>query len=135
MCVQTNGVEQMTTQINEAIAKLDAKTTDWKGLLTALVALYESVSKGEYRCYSHKLGMTVDAVAQINGVRDFRFNCQSAGNWYGELASRKSTFIPPSEETLAWGGFLGGEYVVTNDSAIEEACERTVLTTISRFAR
>lgn len=45
----------------------------------------------------------------------------------GWIATTQKTtvFIPPSEETLAWGGFLGGEYVATEALRIsaEEAFE------------
>lgn len=36
-----------------------------------------------------------------------------ARNGWIATTQKTSTFIPPSEETLVWGGFLGGEFVTT----------------------
>jgi|WetSurMetagenome_2_1015567.scaffolds.fasta_scaffold00846_20 hypothetical protein len=40
--------------------------------------------------------------------------------------SRRSRFIPPSEETLAWGGFLGGETVHWTDKDAKAAAIETI---------
>jgi hypothetical protein len=46
----------------------------------------------------------------------------------GWIATTQKTtvFIPPSEETLSWGGFLGGEYVSTEEMRLtaDEAFEK-----------
>lgn len=47
---------------------------------------------------------------------------KTARNGWIATTQQTSVFIPPSEETLAWGGFLGGEFVTTPEmSANAEA--------------
>ena len=45
-------------------------------------------------------------------------------------ASTKSKFIPPSPETLSWGGFLGGEICVWTDEEIEQSTTDAVIAAI-----
>lgn len=49
-----------------------------------------------------------------------------ARNGWIATTQKTSTFIPPSEETLSWGGFLGGEYVSTESMRVtaEQAFEK-----------
>ena len=52
---------------------------------------------------------------KANGLAWWRDRCRGAAQNIIGSGSRVSHFIPPSEETLLWGGFLGGETVVYND--------------------
>jgi hypothetical protein len=54
-----------------------------------------------------------------NGLAWWRDRCRSVANNIVQQRSTISTFIQPSQETLQWGGFLGGEHVVYTDEAAE----------------
>ena len=43
-----------------------------------------------------------------NGVAWRLFLVKTTARW---VNAKKRTFLPPSPETLTWGGFLGGEWV------------------------
>lgn len=43
---------------------------------------------------------------------------KTARNGWIATTQKTSTFIPPSDETLSWGGFLGGEFVTTQEMTV-----------------
>jgi hypothetical protein len=58
---------------------------------------------------------------QATGIRLARYHLQTA---LGQMA-QSLVVTPPSEETLAWGGFLGGE-IYHDKTAAEAFCRRFV---------
>jgi len=42
---------------------------------------------------------------------------QARSGWIG-TTQKTTVFLAPSEETLSWGGFLGGEFVATEELRI-----------------
>lgn len=54
---------------------------------------------------------------------------KTARNGWIATTQQTSVFLAPSEETLAWGGFLGGEVIVT-----EEITNRAEAAFDKRFA-
>lgn len=68
------------------------------------------------------------------GIAFYRDICLSHANSIIHNASVQQTFIPPSPETLAWGGFLGGEVVTYNDESLQDAAIKLVLDVITNKA-
>jgi hypothetical protein len=77
---------------------------------------------------------SAEALASSKGIR----NAREAAMWMAcdlvRRASTKSSFIPPSSETLSWGGFLGGTSCVWTDNEIEETTTLAVIAAIRRVA-
>ena len=71
---------------------------------------------GQEQANHHDWMCASSAQYKAGGLAWWRDRCQSAAQNIINSGSRISRFIPPSEETLQWGGFLGGETVVYTDS-------------------
>ena len=112
------------TSTYDLIKALPGKGTDWRGLVDALsaryVTQYAALNDGEAPWPNN----TTDEWASAKGVRELRHAAMYAATMITDDKSRRSSFIPPSPETLSWGGFLGGESVVwRDDAAYSEAVE------------
>lgn len=94
----------------EMIKALPGKGFDWMGFSAALRAAYRESCTLHHKV-PHSL---VDANVAI-GVRELRASAMCMAGSIVDFASKTSRFIKPSSETLAWGGILGGEYVVLTD--------------------
>ena len=69
-----------------------------------------------------------------NGVSYFRNICLSLANKIVDAASINVHFIPPTEETLSWGGFMGGTDCVWTDRDREKEAEIMVVKLIKEIA-
>ena len=106
----------MTTY--KAIKALPGKF-NWPVLIERLEALHlQSVG----RAYDHSR----DVYAGQSGVRAMRFTAMELATSIVFHAETRSTFIPPSEQTLSEGGFLGGETVVWKDADAGIAATKAV---------
>jgi len=117
----------------EAIKALPGKGTDWQGLVTDLEARYREVyiaARGQ-----EPVAGAVDYWGPVGSVRAMRSRAMSAGSWAVREASTVSRFIPPSPETMEWGGFLGGEHISYQDENREEAETAIILAIISKYAK
>jgi hypothetical protein len=96
--VINQGDTDMMNLINEIAADTIANSANKHGYtVETLVANW--VSRNEW------LGR------KVGGKAWFRDLLASAKYGWVATTQKTSVFIPPSEETLAWGGFLGGEWV------------------------
>ena len=94
--------------VNKIAADLLANSRNLKGLtVETLVAQWEQ--RIEWLGY------------KVGGKAWMRELLLTARCGWIATTQKTSVFIPPSEETLAWGGFLGGEYVSTE--AMRNAAE------------
>jgi hypothetical protein len=109
----------------EIIKALPGKTTNWRSLVDALSANYVAAYASKYGAAPYA-PTTTDEWANARTVRELRYAAMCAANAYVGFVAQQSSFIPPSPETLAWGGFLGGETVVWTDSDAETAATETV---------
>ena len=105
--------------IYPTIKAIDAKALDWQAAFTAMKARYVE-SLGGKVAYCHEMALAEwDAVKGVGGKR-LALVQMAVG--LAHKASICSHFQQPSEETLAWGGFLGGTHLVwTNEEAAEQA--------------
>jgi hypothetical protein len=117
----------------EMIKALPGKTTNWRNLVDALSANYVSAYASRYGAAPYA-PTTTDEWANARTVRDLRYAAMCAANAYVGFVSQQSNFIPPSPETLACGGFLGGETVVWTDRDAETAAVETVAHIIEAIA-
>lgn len=109
----------------EMLRAIPAKAVDWRALTDALTANYLAEYGAAHSGATPWSGNTTDQWAAAIGVRALRQAAMEAASFAVGSASQRSRFIPPSPETLSWGGFLGGETVVwTDDAAAESATER-----------
>ena len=108
----------------EMIKALPSKGTDWRRLVDALSDRYVAVYTAKHGAAPYAPTST-DGWAAARTVRELRGAAMEAASFTVEAEAKRSTRIAPSPETLAWGGFLGGETVVWNDRDAEaEAIER-----------
>ena len=119
----------MTTY--EMIKALPGKSTNWRNLVDALSANYVAAYAARYNAAPYA-PTTTDEWANARTVRELRSAAMCAANVYVGFVAQQSSFIPPSPETLAWGGFLGGEPVVWTDRDAETAATETVALIIER---
>lgn len=114
----------MTTY--EFIKALPGRGTNWGAILKALRAMYAEDGKvfneARFLC------------AGETGVRAARSTAMEMAVSIVWARSRRIRFIPPSPETLTWGGFLGGENCVWTDKEAEEAAEVAVCAVIKAAA-
>ena len=122
----SKGDETMTTY--EMIKTLPGKTTNWRNLVDALSANYVAAYAAKYSAAPYAPN-TTDEWANARTVRELRFAAMCAANCYVGFMAQQSSFIPPSPETLAWGGFLGGETVVWTD----RDCEANAIEVVRRI--
>ena len=117
----------MTTTY-EAIKAIPGKGYDWDGLVNAVRAEVIEVRNA--------LNYTIpyeEEYAAAKGVRDKRNLAMMFACIYVDNLSRLSHFIPPSQETLNWGGFLGGEHVTYTDEEKSDAATAHIVNMIERF--
>lgn len=114
------------TSTYEIIKALNGKTTDWAGLNEALESRYH-VDCGEF---------SKDQAARFSekGVRAARNAAMEMACAIVHKAATKSSFIPASEETKAWGGCLGGETVVWTDQDASEAATHEIGELVKKFS-
>ena len=110
-----------------------------KNVAAALEALYVSEQMGaksdQQIAYDiHRCKQFAEDNCAPNGVSFFRNICLSLANKIVDAASINAHFIPPTEETLNWGGFLGGTHCVWTDKDREQAAEIMVVNTIQQAA-
>jgi hypothetical protein len=117
----------------EIIKALPGKTTNWRTLVDALSANYVAAYASKYGAAPYA-PHTTDEWAAARTTRELRFAAMCAANCYVGFMAQQSKFIPPSDETLAWGGFLGGETVVWNDRDAEASAINAVRQIINAHA-
>lgn len=109
------------TSTYEMIKALPGKGTDWKRLNAALVENYLAVYAEAHNGAEPWAGTSTDVWNAAKGVRELREAAYQAATFAVHAAAQRSSFIPPSPETLSWGGFLGGTSCVWTDKDAEEA--------------
>lgn len=117
----------------EMIKALPGKGTNWRSLVDALSANYVAVytaAKGQ----APWAPTSTDEWAAAKGIRQLREAAWHAAGWAVQAHAQRSRFLPPSEETLSWGGFLGGETVVWSDDDAEAEALDAVRQIIERTA-
>lgn len=119
----------------DILRALPGKGTDWPALRDALQAHYLEVYAQRHNGAEPWPGNTTDVWKAARGVRELRRAAMEAACFAVDTLSRKSTFLAPSEETLSWGGFLGGETLVWTDAEAEAAATAGVAAIIARVAR
>ena len=118
----------------ETIKSLPGKSTNWRGLVDALVANYLAVYAAAHNGKSPYAPHTTDEWAAAKGVRQLRDAAMQVACSTVHALSIRSSFIPPSPETLQWGGFLGGEALSWTDRDAEEQATAAVISIIRRAA-
>jgi hypothetical protein len=108
-----------STETYEMIRALPMKGTNWKALSSALVVHYLAVYAEAHDGAAPWAGNTTDAWAMARTPTQLRTVAMEAANFAVGVMAQRSSFIPPSPETLSWGGFLGGEVVVYKDRDAE----------------
>lgn len=86
---------------------------------------------------SASVQMTYDYVKanfKVGGVAYYRELCLGHANAIVHCASARRHVNLPSDETLAWGGFLGGEILYWNEADAMEAAELAMIETIKAAA-
>jgi len=108
-----------------------------KAVLASLQAILEPIHCEAAGPKSASLQMTHDYVKanfKAGGVAYYRELCLGHANAIVDRASARRHVQQPSEETLAWGGFLGGEIIHWNDAYALEAAEAAMIKTIKAAA-
>ena len=123
----------MTTGTYEMIKALPGKGTDWRALVDALSANYVTVYTAA-KNQAPWAATSTDEWAAAKGVRQLREAAMQAASWAVHAHAQRSNFLPPSEETLSWGGFMGGETVVWADDTAEAEAIEAVRKIIERVA-
>jgi hypothetical protein len=104
-----------------------------KAILISLQAKLEPIHLEAAGPKSASVKMTHDYVKanfKSGGIAYYRELCLSHANAIVDRASARRHVNLPSEETLAWGGFLGGEILHWNDADALEAAEAAMIKTI-----
>ena len=118
----------------EIIKAIPGKGYNWTGFCAALreryMATYAEAHKGATPWPSN----TTDVWDAAKGIRDMRTAAMEMACSIVHTKSTHATFIPPSPETLSWGGFLGGETVVVLDKEIEAAVTFEIEQLSKKFA-
>ena len=114
----------------QAIKALPAKGFDWAGFNAALLERVETI------CLMNKRTLlSAPEWRAATGLRQMRTAAmEMAARIVSELATR-SARLAPSEETLAWGGFLGGSVEVWTDKAAEDAAIVEIVRLSQAFRR
>lgn len=97
------------TSTYEMIKALPGKTFNWTALISGLREMHGQEFYAE-----------LEDIAASKGIRNAR---EAAMRMAVEIVLTRAVsgrFIPPSPETLSWGGLLGGETVTLRDNEIEE---------------
>ena len=117
------------TQIWNEVKKLPAKGYNWEGLIGAIKARY--FAECAERRHVNRWEETEAEIA--TGMRGKRLavTAQLVGFVHG--AAIRVARQAPTEETLAWGGFLGGEVLVWTCKEAEEAATVEALALIAQF--
>lgn len=126
-----NGVREMSTY--EMIKALPGKGANWQALVNALRDHYLSIYASKYNGKSPWPVNTTDIWNAAKGVRQLRESAMQAANYAVDEESSRSSFIPPSPETLQWGGFLGGEGLVWTDEGAEAEATARIAKIIESF--
>ena len=107
-------------------------------------ALINAIAADTIANSSNLRGLTVETLIEEWKQRIEWLGLKVGGKaWWRELlltarcgwiaTTQKTTvFIPPSEETLSWGGFLGGEFVATE--ALRVSAEQAFEAKFGTFA-
>lgn len=69
---------------------------------------------------------------KAEGLAWWKDRCRAMAGAFVDADAKVSHFIPPSPETLAWGGFLGGEHISYMDKAKQADAEEMILARIAR---
>lgn len=112
----------------ETIKALPAKRYDWDGLLTALRRMVS-----EQRAAKNHTMPYEEEYQSARGIRDKRNLAMMYACTFVRDGFKKSHFIPPSPETLQWGGFLGGEHVIVRGHEAEAEAEKVVINLTRQF--
>lgn len=103
----------------EMIRDLPGKGTNWPRLLDALTNHYVATYAATHNGAKPWAPNSLDLWAAAKGIRQMRLACMEAANFAVGNACLRSSRAAPSEETLSWGGFLGGETLVWTDKEAE----------------
>jgi hypothetical protein len=104
-----------------------------KAILIRLQATLEPIHCEAAGPKSASVQMTynyVKAKFKSGGIAYYRELCLGHANAIVDRASARRHVQHPSEETLAWGGFLGGEILNWTDTDALESAEIAIIKTI-----
>ena len=126
--------KEQTSSTYELIKKLPAKGFDWTGFVAELrsqaMAKWQKGKDGRY-AYCHEMTLAEwDAAKGLRQIREAAM--QMACGIVSSKATRKAV-IPPSEETLSWGGFLGGSIEVWTDEVAVDAATAEIHDLANKF--
>lgn len=97
----------------EMIRSIPAKSMNWSALASELTEMFVSMRKASGKIYERTLADWADLTPRRVSME--------ASILVIDMMSREVAHIPPTEETLAWGGFLGGSTEVWTNSEKEAA--------------
>lgn len=113
------------TSTYEMIRALPGKSTNWVKLVGTLRGHYLAAYALAHNGAAPWAGNTTDIWDAAKGVRELRTAAMEMASFTVHAASIRSSFQAPSEETLSWGGFLGGSNLVwmDDDAAAQATAE------------
>ena len=90
-----------------------ANALNWDALINELIVIYVDACKA----FEHDYQRQVDVWKM---TKNKRLVAMEVSNSIVHEMATVSVFIPPSPETIAWGGFLGGNREIYMDNEKEE---------------
>jgi len=120
----------MTTY--ETIKKLPAKGFNWKGFVAELRAQYIAWCEQKRRVPAYL--PEIDPMIAKGGIRNLRTVAMWLAAAIVDFKSKNVHRQEPSQQTLAEGGFLGGEILVWTDRSAEEFATADIADLAASFA-
>ena len=120
----------MTTY--ETIKNLPAKGFDWKGFVSELRSQYVAWCEENRRIPAYL--PEIDPMIEKGGIRNMREVAMWLAAAIVDFNSKRVHRQEPSQQTLAEGGFLGGEILVWNDADAEEIATAEIHALSQAFA-
>ena len=120
--------------IYPTIKAIPAKAFDWKAAFEAMRARYVASFNGKIP-YCSEMAIAEDDAAAASGLHGKRDAIVHMAVSLASAASTRSHYQAPSEETLAWGGFLSGTNLVWTDAEAAEVVTEELLAFVNSFRK
>jgi hypothetical protein len=130
---RNEGLDQMTSTY-EMIKALPGKGTNWTKLNAALREHYLAIYAAKHNDAVPYEKTSTDVWDAAKGIRELRTAAMEMANSAVFEASIRNSFQGPSEETLSWGGFLGGSNLVWHDEEDDEQATAEIARIIAQNA-
>ena len=115
----------------EMTRAIPSKALDWSAFLADMRAEYITIIEAK-----NKVSNVAEYDALISGgMRDRRNAAYYLAAIIVDYKSKRSHFQAPIPETLAWGGFLGGEVLVWTDKDDEDAAVSDIAAKIAKYRK